>query len=36
MAGVFGEHLIGLFLSVPSVKTYVDDVFNGKVPNTCP
>ncbi len=36
LSGILGEHILGLVLGAPSAKTYVDDIFSGKVPNDCP
>lgn len=35
LKGIFGEHILGL-LGANAVKTYVDDVFGGKVVSNCP
>jgi hypothetical protein len=36
LTGFFGEHLLTLLTAGTSVKTYVDDVFKGKVAANCP
>lgn len=36
LTGFFGEHLLTLLTAGSSVKTYVDDVFKGKVASNCP